>query len=235
MSMRFAIDGGILSKYPEVKIGILVSRGVKIQSHDPNLSDLQAKVITEAKEEIGSTPVTRHPFVRSWREMYRSFGTKPGDYRPSAEALLRRTLRDKGMPGINTAVDAYNAASVRHIIPMGGFDLDRVQGTIRLRLSEGGEAFTPLGARETEETYVGEPVYADDARVLTRRWNFRDCDWTKITPETENLVMFADGSPEIPRESVEKAVEDLSSLLETFCGGRSTSGIADKKTPEVSL
>jgi lysyl-tRNA synthetase class 2 len=233
--MRYIIDDDILLKYTEVKIGVLVSRGVKIDSHDPNLADLQAKVITETREEIGSTPLTRLPFVRSWREMYRSFGTKPGDYRPSAEALLRRALRDRGMPGINTAVDAYNAASVRHIIPMGGFDLDRVQGAIRLRLSEGGEAFTPLGARETEETYVGEPVYADDARVLTRRWNFRDCDWTKITPETVNLVMFVDGSPEIPRESVEKAVGDLSSLLGTFCGGRSTSGIADKETPEVSL
>ena len=79
--------------------------------------------------------------------MYRSFGTKPSDYRPSAEALVRRTLKTGKLPVINTAVDLYNIVSVKHIIPMGGFDADKVEGDIYLRVSEGMEIFTPRGVQ----------------------------------------------------------------------------------------
>ncbi len=235
MSLQFIIGSGILSRYPGVKIGVLVGRGVKVEGKNPFLEDLKTRAISEAKQKIGSEPVTRHPLIASWREMYRSFGTRPGDYRPSAEALLRRALKDRGLPGINAAVDAYNIASLRHLIPIGGFDLDRVKGAIRLRLSGGGEVFQPLGKSGPEETYEGEPVYADDARVLTRRWNHRDCDETKITLETINLAMFIDGSQDMPVESVEGAVDDLKSLLKRCCGGALASTIADMGTPEVAL
>lgn len=217
--MGFNIGSGILTAYPEIKIGVLVCRDVKVNGTNSYLEDLKGKFVMEAAEKIGSDPVTKIPFISSWREMYRSFGTKPGDYRPSAEALLRRTVKRRALPRINTAVDAYNTMSIKHLIPMGGFDLDRIQGGISLRFSPGGEGFLPLGASEMEGTYEGEPVYADEARVLTRRWNYRDCDETKITLETRNMVMFVDGSGEMSRASVEDALQDLSGLLRDVCGG----------------
>lgn len=235
MSLKFIIGSGILSRYPGVKIGVLVGRDLEIEEGNPLLDDMRARAISEAKAKIGSEPVTGHPLIASWREMYRSFGTRPGDYRPSAEALLRRALKGRGLPSINSAVDAYNIASLRHLIPMGGFDLDRVRGAIRLRISGGGEPFQPLGRSGPEETYEGEPVYADDARVLTRRWNHRDCDGTKITLETVNVAMFVDGSEDMPAEAVEAAVHDLRSLLERCCGGEYVTAIANTSTPEVSL
>ena len=217
--MGFNIGSGILTAYPDVKIGVLVCRDVKVDGANSHLEDLKGRVVMEAVKKIGSEPVTKIPFISSWRGMYRSFGTKPGDYRPSAEALLRRTLKRRALPRINTAVDAYNTMSIKHLIPMGGFDIDRIQGGISLRFSPGGEGFLPLGASEMEETYEGEPVYADEARVLTRRWNYRDCDETKITLETRNMVMFVDGSGEMSRWSVEGALHDLSGLLRDVCGG----------------
>ena len=164
--MGFNIGCGILAAYPGVKIGVLVCRDVKVDGVNSHLEDLKGRVVMEAAEKIGSEPITKIPFISSWREMYRSFGTKPGDYRPSAEALLRRTLKRRALPRINTAVDAYNTMSIKHLIPMDGFDIDRIQGGISLRFSPGGEGFLPLGASEMEETYEGEPVYADEARVL---------------------------------------------------------------------
>ena len=167
--------------------------------------------------------------------MYRDFGTKPGDYRPSAEALVRRAIKTGELPTINAAVDIYNLVSVRHIIPMGGFDTDHVQGIIRLRLSEGGEGFAPLGASKQEETYPGEVVYADDSRILTRRWNYRDCDETKITRSTVNTVLFIDASPEISPEKVQGALDELRLLLERYCAGSYTTGIVGKDTPVIVL
>jgi DNA/RNA-binding domain of Phe-tRNA-synthetase-like protein len=231
----FNVDERILAAYPEVKIGVLVGRSLTVVEGHLGLEDYKARAVAEAVERVGSEPVTRQPFIASWRDMYRSFGTRPGDYRPSSEALLRRVLKRRGLPTINSAVDAYNALSVRHLIPMGGFDLDRTRGDISLRLSEGGEAFKPLGSSGPEETYEGEPVYADEARILTRRWNFRDCDETKITSETRSLAMFVDGSREIPREDVEEALRELRGLLSEYCGGDYRLGMADARRPRIPL
>jgi DNA/RNA-binding domain of Phe-tRNA-synthetase-like protein len=233
MRMKFIAE--VFDRYPGAHVGVLTARDIEVTHSDPGLERMKIEALSAAEEKLSSAPATRHPFIASWREMYRSFGTKPGDYRPSAEALVRRALKTGGLPTINTAVDAYNAVSVRHLIPMGGFDLDRVAGDIRLRFSPGGEEFTPLGSDKTELTYVGEVVYADDERILTRRWNYRDCDETKITMGTGNAVLFADGPEGVPRSAVEEALLDLEMLLRRVCGGGYRSGVAWTGKNEVAL
>jgi len=234
MHLKYDITG-IVESYPGVHIGVLYGEELDNVTPFPGLYRLQKEAITETQAQIGDQPATRHPHIASWREIYRSFGTKPSDYRPSAEALVRRTIKTGKLPVINTVVDLYNVVSVKHIIPMGGFDTDKVEGDIYLRVSDGGETFTPLGASKQEETYSGEVVYADDARILTRRWNFRDADETKITSETRNLVMFIDASPEIKLENVESALDELLHLLEDACGGKYAKAIASSHEPIISL
>jgi len=231
--MRFIAE--VFDRYHEAHVGVLVAEGVKVAQGDPDLERVKAQALGAAGERLGGVPATRHPFIASWREMYRSFGTKPGDYRPSAEALVRRALKTGRLPSINTAVDAYNAVSVTYLIPMGGFGRDHVVGDIRLRFSPGGEEFTPLGSDKTEETYEGEVVYADDERILTRRWNYRDCDETKITGGTRSVVLFIDGPEGVPRSSVEDALRDLERLLTRHCGGTYVSGVACRDEKEVTL
>ena len=231
--MRFIVD--VFDRYPGAHIGVLTAREIDVVHSDPGLERMKSGALSVAEEKLGGEPVTRHPFIASWREMYRSFGTKPGDYRPSAEALVRRALKTGSLPTINTAVDAYNVVSVRHLIPMGGFDLDRVAGDIKLRFSPGGEAFTPLGSDKREETYLGEVVYADEERILTRRWNYRDCDETKVTCETRNAVLFIDGPEGVPRSSVEEALLDLERIINEYCGGECSSSVAWVGEKEITL
>lgn len=226
---------GVIESYPGIHIGVLFGEGLDNKTQFPGLFRLQKEAITKAQAQIGDQPATRHPHISSWREMYRSFGTKPSDYRPSAEALIRRALKTSKLPVINTAVDLYNLVSVKHIIPMGGFDADKIEGAIYLKVSDGGEVFIPLGASKQEETYPGEVVYADDARILTRRWNYRDADETKITSEARNLVMFIDASPEIKLDKVESALDELLRLLKNACGGSYTKAVASSDDPVLRL
>ena len=233
-TMKFDITG-IIEEYPDIHIGVLVGRGLDNKVPNGDLRRLQKEALSTAQEQIGDQPPTKHPHIASWRELYRSFGSKPSDYRPSAEALIRRALKTGKLPRINNAVDLYNVVSVKHVIPMGGFDSDNVEGEIYLRRSDGGESFLPLGASETEETYAGEIVYADDSRILTRRWNYRDADETKITEETVNLVMFIDASPSIEVGKVEIALDELMSLLKEACGGEMSKHIASCDQPILHI
>ncbi len=232
--MKYDITG-VIEDYPDIHIGVVVAKGLDNTKPFAALRQLQKDAIESAEEQIGDQPPTKHPHISSWRRLYKSFGTKAGDYRPSAEALIRRSIKSGELPRINTAVDIYNIVSVKHIIPMGGFDLDQIEGPIMLRKSEGGENFNPLGSGGPEETYAGEVVYADDTRILTRRWNFRDAVKTRITEETKDLVMFLDASPEISQDKVEAAMDEFIGLLAEACGGEMTKAVASMETPTVNL
>jgi DNA/RNA-binding domain of Phe-tRNA-synthetase-like protein len=118
---------------------------------------------------------------------------------------------------------------------MGGFDTEKIQGDIELRFSLGNEAFIPLGSIKHEQTYEGGVVYADQQRILTRRWNYRDCEETKITMKTKNLVLFIDGSPEIPKQIIKKASLELAETLKTYCKGNYSTDIAHYENPVIKL
>jgi len=225
----------VIEKYPEINIGVLIGKNIDNTKNIDELDEMQREAINQAQKQIGEKPITKHPHISSWRNLYRSFGTKPGDYRPSAEALIRRSIKTGRLPRINNVVDLYNLVSVKYIIPMGGFDLDKVDGDIHLRFSEGLEDFTPLGQSEKQQTYQGEVVYADNTRILTRRWNYRDADQTKITSSTKNIVMFLDASPEIPNKKVQEALETLRKLMRKYCSGKISIDTANKENLKIEL
>jgi DNA/RNA-binding domain of Phe-tRNA-synthetase-like protein len=85
-------------------------------------------------------------------------------------------------------VDCFNLVSASYSVPVGAFDLSEVAGDIVIRLAGGSEAFTPLGEPgTTENPHPGEVIYTDAAGVLTRHWNHRDAERTKVTETSEQI------------------------------------------------
>ena len=109
--MRYDISN-IIDEYPGVHIGVIVCRGLNNKTSYSQLSRLRTEAMDAARAQMGDGPPTKHPHIASWREMYRSFGTKPADYRPSAENLIRRAMKTGELHQINTAVDLYNDRSI---------------------------------------------------------------------------------------------------------------------------
>jgi DNA/RNA-binding domain of Phe-tRNA-synthetase-like protein len=129
--------------------------------------------------------------IAAWHAAYRAFGTNPRRQRPSADSLRRRLSRSGKLPRINPAVDCYNLVSARYGVPAGAFDLGRVRGDIVVGFADGSESFTPLGEPgAVEHPHPGEVIYADAAGVLTRHWNHRDADRTKVTEDSEQIVFL---------------------------------------------
>lgn len=143
--------------------------------------------------------------------------------------MIRRVLKGSDLPSISKAVDLYLVAEIEHFLPVGGYDTDRIAGDINLRLSPGKERFVPLGSLQAEEyTNAGEVVYADAERVLTRSWNFRDCDHCKITEMSTNVALFTEAAlGSIPTSAVENLVEKIGGYMVSFCGGQVRTFIAD--------
>ncbi|MEU5686499.1 cytoplasmic protein [Streptomyces venezuelae] len=159
------------------------------------------------------------PHMAAWRAAYAAFGAKPSRTRNSAEALARRALADGGLPRINLLVDLYNAISVARLIPVGGEDLDRIKGGMRLVRATGDEEFVTAaaGERVVEHPDAGEIVWCDDEGVTCRRWNWRQGPRTRLTEESVNAVFLLEGMG--PDAGLDAAGAELAELLAKFSPG----------------
>ncbi|MFG3496344.1 B3/4 domain-containing protein [Streptomyces sp. NPDC047928] len=161
------------------------------------------------------------PHIAAWRDAYSAFGAKPSRTRNSAEALARRALADGGLPRINRLVDAYNAVSVAHLVPVGGEDADRVSGGMRLVRATGDEPFVTVagGAETVEHPEPGEIVWRDDEGVTCRRWNWRQGVRTRLTEESVNAVFLLESLAPMTRQALEAAGAELAETLEKLSPG----------------
>jgi len=228
--VKLIIANEISKAYPDLRIGVVVARGITNRSRDDRLEELKRKIEDEIRNKYSTEILASHPYIWAWRETYRSFGVKPKKYNPTCEALIRRILNGERIPNINVAVDLYLLVEAEFLLPCGGYDLNKIYGDVHLRYSKGGEEFFPLGSQVVEETNPSEVVYSDAQRILTRKWNFRDSDFTKIEAGSMNIALFTEAArKEIPTKALTEFTERLKDLLNRFCDGCSESMLIDAK------
>jgi DNA/RNA-binding domain of Phe-tRNA-synthetase-like protein len=204
-----AVADDVRSAFPGLFIVGVHVEGLDNRGRWPDVDDRIAAI-----ERTGTPIGADDPRIASWHTAYRRFGTNPRRQRPSVDALTRRLARSGRLPRISPFVDSCNLVSVTHGVPAGAFDLDRVDGQIAVRFARSGDAFTPLGEPDTvEEPHPGEVVYADAVGVLTRHWNHRDADRTKVTAESRRVLAVLEAVDEVHRATVDAAARDLAALL----------------------
>lgn len=221
--MRFTVADDVLARFPALAIGILEGEVEAPRADLPStLRGLQSAALDRLRAASPDAPsLMARPNVRAWRDAYQRFGVKPTKFRPTHEAFARRLLKEPSWPAINPLVDVYLTNQVAHLLPHGGYDRAALDGDLRLARSPGGEPFEPLGGGE-ERTDPGEIVYRDRGRVLTRRWNYRDAEATKITADTRRFLLLVEAVEGIPAAAVEEAVADLERRLAGCFAGRFT-------------
>ena len=162
----------------------------------------------------GLSKATDHPHIAAWRTAFSAFGAKPSRYPSSAEALVSRVLKGQPLPRVNALVDLYNAVSVRHLVPVGGEDADRLQGPLRLTVAAGDEPFDPRGdGTEIEHAAAGEVVWRDDEGVTCRRWNWRQGRRTQLTEDTTRAFFVFDRLDGLTVVELHDAADELAGML----------------------
>jgi DNA/RNA-binding domain of Phe-tRNA-synthetase-like protein len=157
-----------------------------------------------------------HPHVAAWRAAYSAFGAKPSRYRSSVEALTARVLKGEELPAVGQLVDLSNAISVRFVLPLGGEDASRVDGVEALVVARGGEPFVERGGEAAQEVPAGEVIWADDSGVTCRRWNWRQCARTAITPDTRDAIFVLERLPGLDLADQDAAAAALAGGLATL-------------------
>jgi DNA/RNA-binding domain of Phe-tRNA-synthetase-like protein len=187
------------------------------------------------RAQVNIEAIAEHPRIKPWREAYKAFGAKPSEFRSSIEAMARRVLRNDQLPSINALVDIGNIVSLQHLLPVGGHSMDELTQDIALRFATGGENFIPFGSTEIEHPLPGEVIFAEGNTVLTRRWTWRQANYTLTLPETRTIEMNIDRLPPVEMEEIHTIANQVIGLVEEFCGGRMRYEILNEENQEIEL
>ncbi|MGW2632521.1 B3/B4 domain-containing protein [Streptomyces chattanoogensis] len=219
MTRPLHISGEVQALAPGFGHLAVEAHGLANGPSDEASSALLDEATRRLAERLGGRAPQDDPHIAAWRAAYTAFGCKPSRTRNSAEALARRALADGGLPRINRLVDLYNAISVAHLIPVGGEDLDRIQGDMRLVRATGDEPFVTAagGAEVIEHPEPGEVVWCDDEGVTCRRWNWRQGVRTRLTEDSVSALFLLERMAPMTLDELRTAGAELAEGLQKAC------------------
>ncbi|MBN1923075.1 MAG: hypothetical protein JW892_17645 [Anaerolineae bacterium] len=233
--LHYTIDPAIFAAFPRYVRGVVFAYGVHNGATPPALVELLRAAEAAARERLALESLTATPRIAAWREAFRTLGYKPGDFRPSIEALLRRVLRGQDLPSINALVDIGTVISLRHLLPIGGHAIDILTEDIALRPATGMECFTAFGAEGLEHPAPDEFIFVEGEVVLTRRWSWRQAQHTLVMPDTRALEFNVDGLPPVTGDEVESICREVSDLVTRFCGGWTRIALLTREQARVAF
>ena len=144
----------------------------------------------------------------AYRVFWRQVGMDPDTDRTPVERVAVDRLRQGGLPSRNLLEDALTIAILETGVALTGFDADRLEGPLGLRLAAAGE---PLGAggRPLAE---GRIVLADERRALAVLGEevTEELGPTRHTSRVAIAAVYPRGVPDM---SVEEALWTVADLL----------------------
>lgn len=236
----FIAEDSFWELFPQAAVGVVVVEGMKPTAQIPQedvdaIAALLDRANIDAERHLTSDTISENAPVKAWREAYRLFKTKKGA-RCSIENLLKRVLKGKPVGHITPAVDIYNTVSLTYALPVGGEDLHAIEGDLRLKVTDGGDAFLPLGEEADDPTLPGELAYIDDAGAVCRCWNWRDGQRTALTDDSANAILVVECVDPARRADLEAALDEFAALMERYLGASiEVRAVVDRAHPEVVL
>jgi DNA/RNA-binding domain of Phe-tRNA-synthetase-like protein len=220
--MNLHVDRAVAGAFPDYRAYVIVAEGVAAGPSDDASRRLLVQAAEHARGLLDGRRPADLPEIAAWRTAFAAFGAKPSRYPSSTEALLKRVARGDELPPVNRLVDCYNAVSVAHRLPIGGEDADAVAGAVVLRHATSGDTFDlpgPDGAPDSP--FPGEVVWADDAGVTCRCWNWRQGLRTRLTETTVHAYFLLEALPPFGTAELDEAALELeANLAAVGAGGR---------------
>jgi DNA/RNA-binding domain of Phe-tRNA-synthetase-like protein len=187
-------------------------QGLRIGETSESLDKALADLGVELRGKWKGVELSRITGVQPVREIYRRIGLDPTRNRPSSEALLRRVLKGGNLYRINTLVDALNYCSLKHLVPFGLYDLDRIRPPVTLRRGREGESYP--GIRKESVNVANRLCLADQEGPFGNP--SADSDRTKITLGTTRALVVPFVPPAMSEQTVQDLVEDTARTLRQY-------------------
>jgi len=189
-TLGIIISDLIRSKAPTLFVKTRIVRDVCVSPPSPTLEERKRETIARWTNLTEVQPES-HPLITVYRELQKQLGGDP-QMLPAVESLLVRGILKHRFPTVNSVVDVANLVSIKHLVPIGLFDLDRINGNLELTLAGSGDQFIPIGKDKPVKLLPGTPILKDADGIFSAVGS-RDSKRTMITGATRNVLIFAWG------------------------------------------
>ena len=213
-SLRIIISDLMRSKAPSLFVKTRVVRDIHVSPPSPALEERKQEILARWAKDP-KVRLETYPLILVYREMQKQLGGDP-QMPPAVESLLVRGILKHRFPTVNSAVDATNLVSIKYLLPIGLFDLDKMTGDLELTLSGPGDQFIPIGKDKPVKLPPGTPVLKDEDGIFSAVGS-RDSKRTMITDATRNVLFFSWGIEGVDPTLVSQALEECAVEIWNTC------------------
>ncbi len=173
---------------PDAALGIIRAEGIRTDRYPSGFDARLAALIQTRRADLAPQ---EEAVRQATRDLLRNGRYKPtGRGKPASEYLVRVAQRPDAFPRINAPVDVCNYVSLRHLLPVSLWNLDRAAAErFTFRLGQAGEAyvFNSAGQEiELEDLLVGCRVQDGAEEPLVNP--VKDSLLTKTTDATTRVA-----------------------------------------------
>ncbi|WP_066295142.1 B3/B4 domain-containing protein [Bacillus sp. FJAT-29937] len=207
--MEIRVSSEICGLIPDFKIGVIRYQNIEV-GESPQMVKGRLQLFQESIYfDLEDKNVTDLDGIKEWRQVFKAVGKDPNRYRHSAEALYRRVKKQNYLQPVNSATDINNFFSLQYQIPLGIYDMDKLNGSVTMRLGDDGEEYVGLNGRSNSLNRL--IVTSDDTGSFGSP--FVDSERTSVTEKTKNAIHIVYLRPSF---NIDEANEMVTSLMNMF-------------------
>jgi DNA/RNA-binding domain of Phe-tRNA-synthetase-like protein len=206
MMHDITISGELSQKVPGLQL-YCIQADVTVGDTPDGLWQLILAGCRQLSESLKLEEISSLPAIKASRQAYKLTGKDPARYRLSAEALLRRAVKEKDLYRINNVVDLLNLVSITTGFSIGGYDASRISGAVDFGIGRKDEPYTGIGRGPLN--IEGLPVFRDELGPFGSPTS--DSERTSVHVDTTQflMVIIGFGANELLPEAGEFACELL--------------------------
>ncbi len=229
--MYFRIEKSILDVCDTIYNCAVVVSGLDNNIEDKSFYEAYQKQVSSTLKKYKNTSITSSENIVLYRHAMDSLGINSAKYPSSIESIINRIIKNSNFPSINPVVDLGNYISLKYEIPVGIHDIDSIHEDLCLRMSTEEDIERFNNENNSNDLIVNEPVYATGNSIRTRKWFWKQMPAGRISRDATNFIFTIDGFFE-NKEIVNKACEELVSLLQELFNIEASFGTLNKNNPE---
>ena len=215
--MKFKVEKAVLDS--GVKIVFAAAEGIDNHRKDEEWQAYRTKRIAELYEEYKDLDIHADPILESFNILHDNVGVKRRKNIPASENLIKLLIKRGDMFYINQAVDIYNLISLESKLALGAHNIDRVDGDVTLRFTDGSEKYIPIGQTEPTPVAPHEYCYCDDANEVLCRLEIRQVNKTAVDENAVNIFYIIQGNEATPDELLTETAQRIIDTTTKYCGG----------------
>ncbi len=216
-TITFSVEQAVLDI--GVKIVFAVVEGIDNTVEAPAWHAYRTEAIQSLLAEYADIDYHADPILEGFHILHDNSGVKRRKNIPASENLIRLLKKHGDVFFINPAVDIYNIISMQSKLALGAHDIDRAEGNITLRFTDGTERFVPIGQTEPVPVAPQEYCYCDDANEVLCRLEIRQVEKTKVDASSRNIFYIVQGNAATPDELLTETAQRIIDETVKYCGG----------------